>query len=155
MSGLNPMSVYQDPMPPEWELPEHILAKFPPRKFLFTPEEHALRERILANRWFLIRNDNGGRCSRCGRHHEYITSFCIDWPHNPYSELHLTRTVPVVDEGGLGGLRVRVEEVTIEAIKAGEPVPIRRADAEKLLARIAQQARQEDVRRRILAKLNG
>lgn len=147
--NIDPLVVYQSPMPDVWEIEPSILAHFPPGKFLFTPRELEMRDQILRNRWFLTKNVHGWRCGLCGQKHEYLTKHCFDLPLNALNEMTMRGAAVLRDQGAMGGLRVHYQERAVAVVKAGEVVPISQEDALRLLKRI----KEKEVNARILALL--
>jgi hypothetical protein len=62
-----------------WALPE----------FVRTPAEAAERDRLLAGRFYLVRQGSLGeifRCGRCKNRHTYLTLMCIEQPFSGITE---------------------------------------------------------------------
>jgi hypothetical protein len=86
-------------------------------------------ERLMAERWFLLRLDDRVRCRRCKGKHAYVTRGCVELPLSGLGEIMLAiRTV---------NRTARHEDTTIEAIRLGDVVPITATKAQELRAKIA------------------
>lgn len=150
-------------LPPEWaSIPPEILTLLVPtmtrtivlpggehrvieNSGMITPQQRALVDRVLASRWFLIKN--GGvvtkaRCLRCKRYHRYITLGCVEKPFNGMTEIvgfiHRSTTVGV-SRTKIGHRQYRetpLMEQSMDAVELGAIEPITVVRARDLILRI-------------------
>lgn len=90
----------------------------------------ALFRRVLASRWFLIRNDSVPgyypTCDNCGRVHTYMTLACVERPFNGLTEIY----------GVLNDAKLDGQNRVVEGFRYGALVPITAAEAAKYVQRI-------------------
>lgn len=90
-TGFDPTYIIQDDMPQEWDPIDPEVLEFlmlPQNKWsLPTVEQVAIREQIIARRWYLVRNTYHEKCKRCKRLHAYISNYCYDRPFNSLNEV--------------------------------------------------------------------
>jgi hypothetical protein len=135
---FNPRTLDPSQIPPEWDDVDRDLAeRLRPDKYgLRTKEQQKQIDKIRAARWLLLRNDHKARCGRCGAIHEYITRFCIERPFNTLHEIQLFELQQAREQGLVRGENLIVNSANVRGMQLGEPVPISRKQAQKLMLRI-------------------
>jgi hypothetical protein len=135
---FDPRTLDPSQVPPEWSPIDRDLAERlrPDRYGLRTKDQQKVIDQIRAARWLLLRNDHKARCRECNQIHEYVTRLCIERPFNGLHELHLFEMQVAKDQGLVSGENVILTETTLRGMRLGEPVPITRKQAQRLMLRI-------------------
>lgn len=133
---LDPASLHAPNLPAEWQLPDALRERFFPGKIVYTADELAEIERIINARWYLIRNEIGATCGRCGKVHPYLTLHCLERPFNGLDQLLLLEDRLTEEQAHRHGAVERVQEHVQLVTSIGAIEPIRARDAQMLLLRI-------------------
>lgn len=133
---LDPRLLNPPDVPPGWEIPPELAERFWPGKIIFTPDELAERDRLLATRFFLLTNETQARCRVCNAVHPYFTTRCIERPFHGLKQILALEAVLADDIQARHG-NVPLFERALAVTRPGSIVPIRPREAQVLLLRIA------------------
>ena len=92
---------------------------------------------MQSERFYLIENDLGYLCERCGKAHRYLTTCCLERPFTQRQLFVLLEKRMTEDQGLVHGAQLRAQETELLTTRPGTYVPITEREAKRLLVRIA------------------